>query len=261
MWTRVELKDYAKGFLRQHYWKAFLVCLIVLIFSSSHTSRKENITYRYEYNYSNIDEINNSGKVPLETNYQGLNFFLKKIGLTPLVYVGMGFYITLIIIYIIIRNTIGYALDVGKNRFFLNGFEGDSDVKDLLSTFNKDEFWGIIKNMFLMNFFTVLWTLLLIVPGIIKSYEYRMVPYILTKDANLTISEAIGRSREMTDGHKWDMFVLDLSFIGWNLLGLLFFGIGGIFVAPYSEATFARLYVVLSGNDNNDEFDEIPVLE
>jgi uncharacterized membrane protein len=88
-----------------------------------------------------------------------------------------------------------------------------------------------------------------------------MVPYILTEDANISITEAIGRSREMTEGHKWDIFVLDLSFIGWGLLGLLFFGIGGIFVQPYIEATFARLYVVLSGNDDNDQYDEIPLLD
>lgn len=261
MWSRESIKNYAKDFLRKHYWKAFLVCLIVLIFSSNHTSRSNNVQYRYEYNYSNIDELNNRGKVPLETKYKGLNFFLKKIGLSPFVYVGIGIYAMIIIIFVILLITIGYALDVGKNRFFLKGFDGDVDVKYLLSTFSKDEYSGIVKNMFLKNFYIGLWTLLFIIPGIIKSYEYRMVPYILTEDANISITEAIGRSREMTEGHKWDIFVLDLSFIGWGLLGLLFFGIGGIFVQPYIEATFARLYVVLSGNDDNDQYDEIPLLD
>ncbi len=57
----------------------------------------------------------------------------------------------------------------------------------------------------------------------------------------------------MTDGHKMDMFILDLSFIGWYILGSLFFGIGGIFVNPYKEATMARLYNILSGNDRIDD--------
>ena len=56
----------------------------------------------------------------------------------------------------------------------------------------------------------------------------------------------------MTDGHKWNMFVLDLSFIGWHILGALFFGIGGIFVIPYEEASFARLYNIISGSDDNE---------
>lgn len=261
MWTRVELKDYAKDFLRKHYWKAFLVCLIVIIFSGNHVSRSNNVQYRYEYNYSNIDELNNRGKVPLETNNRGLNKFLQIIGIRPIIYVGMGVYISLFILFVLFLITIGNVLDVGKNRFFLRGFKEDVDVKYLLSTFNKDEYFGIVKNMFLMGFFNLLWYFLFIIPGIIKSYEYKMVPYILTEDANISITEAIGRSREMTEGHKWDMFVLDLSFIGWNLLGSLFFGIGGIFVKPYIEATFARLYVVLSGNDDNDQYDEIPILE
>lgn len=141
-------------------------------------------------------------------------------------------------------------MKVGKNRFFLNGFKGDVDIKYLVSTFNSVEFWDIFKCMFITGFFNFLWYLLLIVPGIIKSYEYRMVPYLLTKESNLTASEAILRSREMTYGEKWNMFVLDLSFIGWYILGVIFFGIGGIFVHPYHEASFAKLYNILSGNDD-----------
>ena len=76
-----------------------------------------------------------------------------------------------------------------------------------------------------------------------------MVPYLLTNNSNLTSSEAIEISKELTNGHKIDMFVLILSFMGWYLLGILFFGIGVFFVNPYYEATKARLYVVLSGND------------
>lgn len=80
-----------------------------------------------------------------------------------------------------------------------------------------------------------------------------MVPYILAEEPELDPNEIITRSREITDGHKFDMFVLGLSFIGWRLLGLLFFGIGIIFVYPYEEATYAQLYNVLSGNDEIDD--------
>lgn len=98
----------------------------------------------------------------------------------------------------------------------------------------------------------MLWTLLLIIPGIVKSYEYRLVPYILSEEPYLPSDEVISKSRDMTDGHKWDMFVLDLSFLGWHLLGYLFFGIGSIFVHPYEQATYAKLYDTLSGSDSMD---------
>ena len=77
-----------------------------------------------------------------------------------------------------------------------------------------------------------------------------MVPYLLTDNIDLTSNEAIEISRGLTNDHKLDMFVLDLSFLGWYLLGALLFGIGVFFVTPYYEATIARLYNVLSGNDD-----------
>ena len=76
-----------------------------------------------------------------------------------------------------------------------------------------------------------------------------MVPYIISENPNLSPSEAISMSRSMTHGHKMNIFILDISFFLWDLLGIIFFGIGGIFVNPYKEATSARLYNILSGND------------
>jgi uncharacterized membrane protein len=104
---------------------------------------------------------------------------------------------------------------------------------------------GIIKTMLLSKIFIFLWSLLLIIPGIIKSYAYRMVPYILADNPNIGAEKAIELSNEMTRGHKFDMFVLDLSFIGWYLLGTLALGIGVFLVMPYDNATNAELYLVL----------------
>jgi uncharacterized membrane protein len=253
MWTRAELKTYAKDFLKKHYWKAFLVCLIFTILTGNHFEGNANPRYEFRYNTDNfIEERIEDGRIiSLETGYDALNFFLEKIGLFPLAFIGAGIFFTMILIWIVITLFLNPLLSVGKNRFFLNGFNGDTDIKYLFSTFNKYEFWGIFKCMFITGLYTLLWSLLLIIPGIIKSYEYRFVPYLLTKDPNLTAREAIEMSRQLTDDQKWNMFVLDLSFIGWYLLGLIFFGIGGIFVNPYKEATFARLFNVLSGNDGD----------
>lgn len=85
----------------------------------------------------------------------------------------------------------------------------------------KNFYLNIVKTQFLRSLFTVLWTLLLIVPGIVKSYEYRMIPYILAENPSISSKRAFELSKKMTDGEKMNIFVLDLSFIGWSLLGLL----------------------------------------
>jgi len=255
MWSRESIKNYAKDFLRKHYWKAFLVCLIASLLSgssgsnSSNSSRRNNDNYYYN-EYNTMDEFDDMETFELDN--PAFNFITKRIPRSPLFFITGGVFWIMAIIFVIVLVTIGYAIEVGKNRFFLRGFEGDVSIGKLFSTFNSMEYWGIIKTQFLRGLYNLLWTLLFIIPGIIKSYEYKFVPYILSEEPNLSSNEVITRSREMTDGHKMDMFVLDLSFLGWYILGGLLFGIGVFFVNPYVEATYARLYNVLSGNDDID---------
>ena len=99
--------------------------------------------------------------------------------------------------------------------------------------------------MFLRGLFESLWTLLLVIPGIYKHYEYYMIPYLLADNPEMEWHEAFRLSKEMMAGNKFDTFVLELSFIGWYLLGMLVCCIGGIFVNPYYEMTFVELYWVL----------------
>lgn len=98
-----------------------------------------------------------------------------------------------------------------------------------------------------------LWSLLLVIPGIVKLIEYSFVPYILAEDPNINTREALRISKQITYGHKWDIFVLRLSFLGCDFLGAVLFGIGGIFVRPYKEATYASLYYKLSNRDLLEE--------
>lgn len=110
--------------------------------------------------------------------------------------------------------------------------------------------------MLLKNIKVFLWTLLFVIPGIIKSYEYQMIPYLLAEDPSLSSEEAFARSRHMTMHHKFDMFVLDLSFIGWRILGNLLI-IGNWFVNPYYEGVLAELYLDLqlrNGYDSTHDF-------
>ena len=95
----------------------------------------------------------------------------------------------------------------------------------------------------------VLWSLLLVVPGVIKSYEYRLVEYVMAENPGMAAMEAIARSKALMQGNKWNAFVLDLSFLGWNILNACTFGILGIFyVQPYQMLTNAALYEKLKQN-------------
>ena len=95
----------------------------------------------------------------------------------------------------------------------------------------------------LISVFTFLWSLLLIVPGIIKGLSYSMAPYILAeKEYYISSSDAIKESMEMMEGHKMDLFVLSLSFIGWFLLCGITCGIASIYVIPYYRATMVNFY-------------------
>lgn len=114
------------------------------------------------------------------------------------------------------------------------------EVKDSFSGF--DDFWSAFKVTFLVGLFTFLWSLLFVIPGIVKSYSYSMSMYILAENKGKGALECINESRAMTDGHKADLFVLSLSFIGWILLGYITLGIAYIWVVPYMQATLANAY-------------------
>lgn len=103
-------------------------------------------------------------------------------------------------------------------------------------------FWGAFKIIFLVNLFSSLWSLLFIIPGIVKGYSYSMALYIWTENKEMGALEAISRSKEIMEGHKMDLFVLQLSFIGWYLLTFITFGIAAIYVVPYIDATMVNFY-------------------
>lgn len=109
------------------------------------------------------------------------------------------------------------------------------------------DIWNAFVVQFMTGLFTFLWSLLFIVPGIIKSISYSMAMYILAENKGMNPMEAIKKSKEMMNGHKMEYFVLMLSFIGWSLLGIITCGIGFIWIAPYMSATFANFYNIIKG--------------
>lgn len=140
---------------------------------------------------------------------------------------------------------VGYPILVGMNRFFMENRESVANVERIFRVFKSGNYFNVVKIMFLMNIKIFLWGLLFIIPGIIKSYEYYMVPYILAENPGIDSARAFELSKEMTRDEKFDIFLLALSFIGWYLLGAITCGIGILFLEPYYQATFAELYQVM----------------
>ena len=112
------------------------------------------------------------------------------------------------------------------------------EAKDAFAGF--DDFWSAFKAMFLAGLFTFLWSLLFIIPGIIKSFSYSQTMMIVAENKGIGARDAINRSKAMMDGRKMDYFVLGLSFIGWGLLCCITLGIAYIWVGPYMQATMVN---------------------
>ena len=110
------------------------------------------------------------------------------------------------------------------------------------------DFWSAFKLTWLTGLFTFLWSLLLIIPGIIKSYSYSMAIFILAENKGMSALEAINKSKKMMEGHKMDFFVLQLSFLGWILLTYVTFGIALFWVWPYMYTSYANFYKSLKSD-------------
>lgn len=225
MWIRKDLKDRAKAVLRKIYWKAFLVSLVIALATGGGGSGGGRSSYQ-----NTIDSGSPFGDNPL--------------GWVMLIYLIIG----AMLVALGIRILLGFPLEVGGRRYFVQSAQYYDNRGCFKFAFRGENYLKIVLTMFLKGIFNFLWFLLFIIPGIVKYYAYAMVPYILADNPNIGAKKAIAISKQMTQGHKFDMFVLDLSFLGWYLLGVLALGIGTLFVLPYDYATKAELYLVLRQN-------------
>lgn len=121
----------------------------------------------------------------------------------------------------------------------------DVEFEELFSGFNN--FVTSMVTYLLIMVYTFLWSLLFIIPGIVKALSYSMSLFILADNPNMKANEAITKSKEMMKGHKWKLFVLYLSFIGWYILVALTFGILIIYVGPYMYTSLTAFYEEIKG--------------
>ena len=233
MWTRLMLKLNAKAAFKKNYVNVVIVSLIFSVISGT------------------LSTSSSAGK---STSFftDGGSFMSDFPEIVSLI---MGTIIVVGIIGIVISIFLLNPLEVGIHRFFIENHYNNPKIGTILFSF-KSNYLNAVKTMFIKNVYLFLWSLALVIPGIIKGYSYRLVPFILADNPDMDADAVITLSREMMDGHKLNTFVLDLSFILWYFLAALTFNIAGIFyVYPYKYATNAELYLALKegsayGSDN-----------
>ena len=232
MWNRQQVKEQAKQIMKRNYWKMFVVTLI----ASTLTGEKTTIIERVQ------DFASNNHSYDAQPIFYSSNFEL----------IFYSFISVASILGILYTIFIGNVIVVGKNGYFIKNHDENPELGEIFKGF-KGNYLNVVKIMFLMDLKTLLWLLLFIIPGFVKAYEYSMIPYLLAENPNLSADEAFSLSKQMTTGQKMNLFVLDLSFLGWYFLGFLCFGIGALFVKPYDVASFTEVYLILKESVKKDE--------
>lgn len=291
MWERKELKRKAKKVVYKNYWTALVVCFLVALFTGefgtsiigiwqSEDSMDPNYIVHREadelvlqedkidsfFTQKNIkDTLNETQLKVFETIEANLNSAMKSQKYIFKIWDAItSFNINQtrlgIILCIGAILAIGFTifiadpLIVGGKRYFLKAREGTNTKITIVKEVFEKEYWvNVAVIMFLRNIYNALWYLT-IVGGVIKTYEYRMIPYILAEKPKIKRKKAFQLSKQMMKGNKWKTFILDMSFFGWNFLSVLTFGVLSIlYVNPYNVATITELYVALKQQVNMEK--------
>lgn len=224
-WSRSLLKDNAKKVLSGSYWPLFLVTFVASLLGASVSYTLSVPSCFSSFSSSLIEMI----AAIVEEPSLALVFFFT-----------IAFSLSITLAYLIFLCA---PVSVGLCRYTMETRAGFPPFTSLFSVFNNSkQYLNVAKVMGQMTVEIMLWTLLCFIPGIYKSYQLFYVPYLLAENPYLTYQRAKELSVAMTEGEKMEIFVLQLSFIGWLMLGVLTCCIGVYFVAPYISATMAELY-------------------
>lgn len=225
MWNRQELKERGKAAFRANYWPNVLVAFVLSLLTAG-GSVAVNSKVRGENVQQQVASLPQNEKVMI------------------LVAI-LGMFSMIIVISVLLDIFIFNPLKIGCYAFFKENVQsGTADVNLLKEGFN--DYGHKFFTMFLRSLFIAIGAMLFVVPGIYLALCYRMVPYIVRDNPELAPMDVLRRSKEMMDGHKWNAFVLDLSFLGWDILSVCTLGLVGIFWAnPYIQNTNAALYLEL----------------
>lgn len=277
MWTRRELKTKGKAAFLANYWKTVLIALILafivggagagaasgnsarLVFHNSGNtvnhvttggSSGVNVQWIDEEDAEILqeltDDLHDDFGIDIDPATGNAAGAVAGVAVLGAIAAFIGFFVLIIAaVGILLKAFLLNPLQGGISRFFVRNLNTKAEIRELAYCYDHG-YLNTVKTLFLKELFTFLWSLLFIIPGIIKAYQYRMIPYILAEHPEMPCSEVFEKSKQMMQGQKWNAFVLDLSFIGWEILSLLTLGILGIFyVDPYRCMTNAALYEAL----------------
>lgn len=191
------------------------------------------------------------GSLNANIQYAGQTIYSWGDGITPglrAVLVGGAIYLILAAIVLgVLYFILGSVIEVGYARFNLNLTAGEKPPFETLFSYFPN--WKTVAMArLLQTVYILLWTLLLVIPGIVAGYSYAMTDYILAEHPELTAGEAIAQSKAMMAGNRWRLFCLQFSFIGWGILCALTLGIGNLALRPYEMAAIAAFYREISGS-------------
>lgn len=258
-WTRAELKQKGKNAFLKNYWWCVLTTFLLSLFAGSNSGIKidkediESLKYLVAGSFTKeklMQSLNQNTEwkqlINIVPQYWGTMLIIG--GVVALIVMVFALLLTIFLV---------YPIRIGGCKFFLENREGKPTSEYLLYTFQSGNYLNSVFTMFKKDAFIFLWSLLLIIPGIIKAYEYRLVPYLLAINPNMDSNEALAKSRELMDGQKMEAFILDLSFIGWALLSVLTLGLLDLlFVSPYRYATNAELFATLNSRSTSSYYGE-----
>lgn len=247
-WTRKHLKEQAAEALQRNYWKVVLVSFLALLFCSglfgagnrSRSDRAETDSNPAAQTRE-FSESAETLSAPETEDFPAAKTPMA-IGISIFVVISL---LILVFLYVL-QVLLVFPFQVGVSRFMLKSIDDTGQVREIAYGFDHS-YKNVIRTMFHYDIRVFLWTLLFIIPGIYKQYQYRMVPYILAEHPDTDYRTVLQKSAEMMRGNKWKAFLLDLSFLLLHIGGLMTCGILEIFyVIPYQNLTNAALYRTLS---------------
>ncbi len=164
----------------------------------------------------------------------------------------VGIVMVVAVVFSFIYMIIGGAVGIGYSKFNLDLMDGNEARVGTLFDYFSEWKKGFTARL-LQLIYIFLWSLLFVIPGIMASFSYVMVHYVMADHPEMTAKEALRESKKIMHGNRWRFFCMTLSFIGWELLGILTFGIGMLWVVPYQQAAIAAFYRDITGTEKQDE--------
>lgn len=237
-----EFRELARNVLRGKWGTAVIVGLVaVLLGGIAMHGMRINV---------NID----GSSASLNFSLAGQTVFSTREGLQPAMSAflagAVGYIILVALVMALLYLFLGSVVGVGYARFNLELVDQNNAGVDHL--FKYFPYWtNAVCTRILKAVYIFLWSLLLVVPGVMAEYSYAMTEYILAEHPEMTASEAIAASKEMMEGNRMRLFCLQLSFIGWDILCMFTVGIGNLWLVPYKNAAIAAFYREISGTEKD----------